>query len=182
MLHGNPHCNPLQPPPYLGDKNHLPWQTLGAVTTSSCPHVCCVWDIPLNSDLPTAQATKRYPEHGDCTPFSHHWLHLLGSLRADKMSTQGHALFCHFLILSSSSVTRTQAQCQLLLRGFYSDTATHLLTANSGCGWAMHIVAAQANLRQPKGARPYWVILSCTHWSVSPTMAHLEGEERATVQ
>lgn len=29
------------------------------------------------------------------------------------------------------------------------------------------------------GTRPYWVILSCTHWSVSPTMAHLEGEDTA---
>lgn len=28
-------------------------------------------------------------------------------------------------------------------------------------------------------ACPYWVILSCTHWSVSPTMAHLEGEDAA---
>lgn len=32
---------------------------------------------------------------------------------------------------------------------------------------------------QPEAACPYWVILSCTHWSVSPTTAHLEGEEKA---
>ena len=36
------------------------------------------------------------------------------------------------------------------------------------------MVTAQANLRQAEGAHPYWVILSCTHWPVSPTMAHLE--------
>ena len=36
-------------------------------------------------------------------------------------------------------------------------------------------------LDQPEGGRPYWVILSCTHWSVSPTMAHLEGEDNEAV-
>lgn len=30
---------------------------------------------------------------------------------------------------------------------------------------------------ESKKAHPYWVILSCTHWSVSPTMAHLERKE-----
>lgn len=93
-----------------------------------------------------------------------------------SIHTRSHTTPPQVLVLSPSSVRRIQAQGPLPPP---QGSATQLPTATWGCSQARPKATAQANLRQSEGAHPYWVILSCTHWSVSPTMAHLE-EKRAT--
>lgn len=137
----------------------LPGRIPGALTSSSQPTCKDIWRAGrLSSLLSPLAPSGGLPEGGQ------------------SIHTRPHPTPPQVLVPSPSSVTRIQAQGQLPPR---QGSATHLPTANWSCSQAMHMAPAQANLGQPEGTHPYWVILSCTHWSVSPTMAHLE-EKRAT--